>query len=83
MSKRNPTKDGPEYLVIYPMEGGAWGGHYPTFDVALSVASGRLGLPDPSVFAVIAEAKIEHLGESARAWDVTYEDASFRIVEEH
>lgn len=43
MSKRNPTNPNEEYAVIYPDEGGAWGGDYASLEVAQGVVCGRLG----------------------------------------
>lgn len=81
MSKRNPTKDGPEYLVVYLSEGGAWGGHYATLGTALNVACDRLGLHDPTPKG---ERKVEHLGVETRAWDFGFDGGVVvRIVEEH
>jgi hypothetical protein len=54
MSANNPTNPGPEYLIIYPAEGGAWGGHYATVEIALAVASGRLGMVDTTLDLVVA-----------------------------
>lgn len=54
MSSNNPTNPGPEYLVIYPAEGGAWGGHYAKPEIALAVVTGRLGLVDTELELVVA-----------------------------